>query len=170
MASSLTPRSTARSSSLTVTGRQCGSIRSLRVSDGVEDQYISSWVNGIPGIMLQVQRQPGTNTVEIVDNIRKLIPRFFSMMPPSVNLSVEYDRSVPIRKSVEDVQFTLLLAIFLVILVIFLFLRNISATIMPSLALPMSIMGTFAVMYLFGYTIDTLIVAGADPVGRLRGR
>lgn len=126
------------------------------VSDGIEDQYISSWVNGIPGIMLQVQRQPGTNTVEIVDNIRKMIPRFFSMIPPSVNLSVEYDRSVPIRKSVADVQFTLLLAIILVVLVIFLFLRNISATIMPSLALPMSIMGTFAVMYLFGYTIDTL--------------
>ncbi len=126
------------------------------VSDGVEDQYISSWVNGIPGIMLQVQRQPGTNAVEIVDNIRKLIPRFFSMIPPSVNLSVEFDRSIPVRKSVEDVQFTLLLAIFLVILVIFLFLRNISATIMPSLALPMSIVGTFAVMYLFGYTIDTL--------------
>jgi len=126
------------------------------VSDGIQDQYISSWVNGIPGIMLQIQRQPGTNTVEIVDNIRKLIPRFLSMIPPSVNLSVEFDRSVPIRESVDDVQFTLLLAIFLVILVIFLFLRNVSATIMPSLALPMSIMGTFAVMYLFGYTIDTL--------------
>ena len=126
------------------------------VNDGVEDQYIASWVNGIPGIMLQVQRQPGTNTVEIVDNIRKMIPRFFAMIPPSVNLSVEFDRSIPIRRSVDDVQFTLLLAIFLVILVIFLFLRNVSATIMPSLALPMSIVGTFAVMYLFGYTIDTL--------------
>jgi len=126
------------------------------VTDGVQDQYIASWVNGIPGIMLQVQRQPGTNTVEIVDNIRKMIPRFFAMIPPSVNLSIEFDRSVPIRKSVDDVQFTLMLAIFLVILVIFLFLRNVSATIMPSLALPMSIVGTFAVMYLFGYTIDTL--------------
>ncbi len=126
------------------------------VNDGVEDQYIASWVNGIPGIMLQVQRQPGTNTVEIVDNIRKMIPRFLAMVPPSVNLSVEFDRSIPVRKSVDDVQFTLLLAIFLVILVIFLFLRNVSATIMPSLALPMSIVGTFAVMYLFGYTIDTL--------------
>ena len=77
-------------------------------------------------------------------------------MPPSVNLSVEYDRSVPIRESVDDVQFTLLLAVCLVILVIFLFLRNISATIMPSLALPMAIMGTFAVMYMLGYTIDTM--------------
>jgi HAE1 family hydrophobic/amphiphilic exporter-1 len=126
------------------------------VSDGVEDRYIANWVNGIPGIMLSVQRQPGTNTIDIVNNIRKLIPRFYSLLPPSIDLSVEYDRSVPIRQSVDDVQFTLLLAVFLVILVIFLFLRNISATIMPSLALPMAIMGTFAVMYLLGYTIDTL--------------
>ncbi len=130
--------------------------RVATVNDGVQDRYVASWVNGIPGILLQVQRQPGTNTVEIVDNIRKMIPRFFGMIPPSVNLSVEFDRSIPIRRSVDDVQFTLMLAIFLVILVIFLFLRNISATIMPSLALPMSIVGTFAVMYLFGYTIDTL--------------
>ena len=126
------------------------------VSDGVQDQYVANWVNGVPGIMLAVQRQPGTNTIEIVNNIRKLIPRFYSMVPPSIHLSVEYDRSVPIRESVNDVKFTLLLAVFLVILVIFLFLRNVSATIMPSLALPMAIMGTFAVMYLLGYTIDTL--------------
>ena len=126
------------------------------VSDGVQDQYIANWVNGVPGIMLSVQRQPGTNTIEIVNRIRTLIPHFFSMIPPSVNLSVEYDRSAPIRESVNDVEFTLLLAILLVILVIFLFLRNISATVMPSLALPLAIMGTFAVMYLLGYTIDTL--------------
>jgi HAE1 family hydrophobic/amphiphilic exporter-1 len=126
------------------------------VRDGVEDQYVASWVNGVPGIMLSVQRQPGTNTIDIVNRVRKLIPGFYSMVPPSINLSVEYDRSVPIRRSVDDVQFTLLLAVFLVILVIFLFLRNVSATIMPSLALPMAITGTFAVMYLLGYTIDTL--------------
>jgi HAE1 family hydrophobic/amphiphilic exporter-1 len=126
------------------------------VRDGVQDQYIANWVNGVPGIMLSVQRQPGTNTIDIVNRVRKLIPGFYSIVPPSIDLSVEYDRSVPIRRSVDDVQFTLLLAVFLVILVIFLFLRNVSATIMPSLALPMAIMGTFAVMYLFGYTIDTL--------------
>jgi HAE1 family hydrophobic/amphiphilic exporter-1 len=126
------------------------------VRDGVEDRYVANWVNGVPGIMLSVQRQPGTNTIDIVNRIRKLIPGFYSIVPPSINLSVEYDRSVPIRRSVDDVQFTLLLAVFLVILVIFLFLRNVSATIMPSLALPMAIMGTFAVMYLLGYTIDTL--------------
>jgi HAE1 family hydrophobic/amphiphilic exporter-1 len=126
------------------------------VSDGVQDRYVANWINNVPGIMLAVQRQPGTNTIEIVQNIRKLIPRFYSMVPPSVHLSIEYDRSVPIRDSVNDVKFTLLLAISLVILVIFLFLRNASATLIPSLALPMAIVGTFAVMYLFGYTVDNL--------------
>jgi hydrophobic/amphiphilic exporter-1 (mainly G- bacteria), HAE1 family len=126
------------------------------VNDGVQDRYVENWVNGIPGIMLAVQRQPGTNTIEIVNRIRKLIPHFYTLIPPSINLSIEYDRSVPIRASVNDVKFTLLLAVVLVILVIFLFLRNASATVIPSLALPMSIVGTFAVMYLLGYTIDNL--------------
>jgi HAE1 family hydrophobic/amphiphilic exporter-1 len=130
------------------------------VSDGVQDRYVAAWVNGIPGIQLQVQRQPGTNTIDIVNRLRQLIPRFYSMVPPSVRLSVEYDRSVPIRESVDDVEFTLVLAVCLVILVIFLFLRNVSATIMPSLALPMAIVGTFAVMYVLGYTIDTLSLLG----------
>src|SRR6202167_3425267 len=126
------------------------------VNDGIQDLYVADWINNVPGIMLAVQRQPGTNTIEIVNNIRKLIPHFYAVVPPSINLSVEYDHSVPIRDSVNDVKFTLLLAIFLVILVIFLFLRNASATIIPRLALPMSIMGTFAVMYLLDYTVDNL--------------
>jgi HAE1 family hydrophobic/amphiphilic exporter-1 len=126
------------------------------VRDGVQDEYVANWINNVPGIMLAVQRQPGTNTIKIVNDIREMIPRFYSMVPPSIELSVEYDRSVPIRESVNDVKFTLLLAICLVILVIFLFLRNASATLIPSLALPMAIVGTFAVMYLFGYTIDNL--------------
>jgi hydrophobic/amphiphilic exporter-1 (mainly G- bacteria), HAE1 family len=126
------------------------------VNNGVEDQYVATWINNIPGIVLGVQRQPGTNTIDIVNRIRQLIPRFYSQVPPSINLSIEYDRSVPIRQSVNDVKFTLLLAIALVVLVIFLFLRNASATVIPSLALPMAIVGTFAVMYLLGYTIDTL--------------
>jgi HAE1 family hydrophobic/amphiphilic exporter-1 len=126
------------------------------VTNGVQDQYVANWINGIPGIMLAVQRQPGTNTIDIVNRIRKLIPRFYSMVPPSIELSIEYDRSVPIQESVNDVRFTLMLAVFLVILVIFLFLRNVSATIIPSLALPMAIVGTFAVMYLLDYTIDNL--------------
>jgi len=126
------------------------------VTDGIEDVYVANWINNIPGIMLAVQRQPGTNTIDIVNNVRKLIPHFYAVVPPSIHLSVEYDRSISIRESVNDVKFTLLLAIFLVILVIFLFLRNASATIIPSMAVPMAIMGTFAVMYLLGYTIDNL--------------
>ncbi|MGH9502691.1 MAG: efflux RND transporter permease subunit [Terriglobales bacterium] len=126
------------------------------VNNGIQDIYVANWINSIPGIMLAVQRQPGTNTIDIVNNIRKLIPRFYAVVPPSIQLSVEYDRSVPIRASVSDVKFTLLLAVFLVVLVIFLFLRNASATIIPSMALPMAIMGTFAVMYLLGYTVDNL--------------
>jgi hydrophobic/amphiphilic exporter-1 (mainly G- bacteria), HAE1 family len=127
-----------------------------KVSDGVQDMYVANWINNVPGIMLAVQRQPGTNTIEIVNSIRKLIPKFYSTLPPSIFLSIEYDRSVPIHESVNDVKFTLLLAVCLVILVIFLFLRNASATLIPSLALPMAIIGTFAVMYLLGYTIDNL--------------
>jgi hydrophobic/amphiphilic exporter-1 (mainly G- bacteria), HAE1 family len=126
------------------------------VKNGIQDIYVANWINNIPGIMLAVQRQPGTNTIDIVNNIRKLIPHFYAVVPPSIHLSVEYDRSVPIRQSVDDVKFTLLLAVFLVVLVIFLFLRNVSATIIPSMALPMAIMGTFAVMYLLGYTVDNL--------------
>ena len=126
------------------------------VIDGIQDNYVANWINGVPGILLAVQRQPGTNTIDIVKEIRKLLPRFYSILPPSIHLSIEYDRSVSIEESVNDVKFTLVLAIFLVVLVIFLFLRNASATVIPSVALPMAIMGTFAVMYLLGYTIDNL--------------
>jgi HAE1 family hydrophobic/amphiphilic exporter-1 len=127
-----------------------------QVIDSVQTDKVASWYNGVRAIVLAIQRQPGTNTVEVVDAIRKLLPTFRSQVPASVNLNVLYDRSISIRDSVHDVEFTLLLAICLVILVIFLFLRNLSATIIPSLALPMSIVGTFAAMYLLGYTIDNL--------------
>ena len=105
------------------------------VSDSVQDNRQAGWINAEPGIILAVQRQPGTNTIAIVDAIRKLLPRFRSIMPPAMHLSIEYDRSISIRQSVNDVKFTLFLAICLVVLVIFLFLRNLSATVIPSLAL-----------------------------------
>ncbi len=127
-----------------------------RVIDSVENDKIASWFNGARSVILAVQRQPGTNTVEVVDNIKALFPNFRELMPLSVRLDVLYDRSASIRDSVHDVKFTLLLTIGLVILVIFLFLRNISATVIPSLALPMSIVGTFAVMYLLDYSLDNL--------------
>lgn len=127
-----------------------------RVADSVQNDKIASWFNNTRAIVLSIQRQPGANTVEVVDNIKKLLPQLRAQIPASVNVEILYDRSESIRASVDDVQFTLLLAVCLVVMVIFLFLRNLSATIIPSLALPISIIGTFAVMSLLGYSIDNL--------------
>src|SRR3989475_4776360 len=127
-----------------------------RVIDSVQTDKVASWYKDERAVILAIQRQPGTNTIEVVDSIKKILPTFTAQLPASVNLNILYDRSVSIRSSVEDVQFTLLLAIALVVLVIFLFLRNVSATIIPSLALPLSIVGTFAAMHMLGYTIDNL--------------
>ena len=124
--------------------------------DSVENDKIASWFNDTRAIVLAIQRQPGANTVEVVNSIKALLPTFRAQIPASVNLDILYDRSVSIRESVRDVKFTLMLTIALVVLVIFLFLRNLSATIIPSLALPMSIVGTFAVMYLLDYSVDNL--------------
>ena len=126
------------------------------VFDSVENDKTASWFNGDRAIVLAIQRQPGTNTVEVVDAIKKLLPQMQQQMPAGIKLGTLYDRSISIRDSVNDVKFTLLLTIALVVMVIFLFLRNISATIIPSLALPMSIVGTFSVMYLLGYSLDNL--------------
>ncbi|HET7750503.1 MAG TPA: efflux RND transporter permease subunit, partial [Terriglobales bacterium] len=126
------------------------------VYDSIRDTKLSNWINGVPGVILAVQRQPGTNTIEIVTAVKKLLPAFRAILPPSMRLAIEYDRSVTIQQSVDDVKFSLFLAIALVVLVIFLFLRNASATLIPSLALPMSIIGTFAVMYLLGFTVDNI--------------
>ncbi|MGA7936234.1 MAG: efflux RND transporter permease subunit, partial [Kovacikia sp.] len=115
-----------------------------------------SWYNDTRAIVLTIQRQPGTNTVQVVDTITKLLPTLSSQIPASVEIGVLYDASQSIRDSVADVQFTLVLTITLVILVIFLFLRNLSATVIPSLALPVSLIGTFAVMYLLHYSLDNL--------------
>jgi HAE1 family hydrophobic/amphiphilic exporter-1 len=127
-----------------------------RVIDSVENDKVANWLDGARSIVLAVQRQPGTNTVEVADSIKKLIPTFRSQLPASIDLTVLYDRSVSIRESIHDVQFTLLLSMMLVILVIFLFLRNLSATLIPSLALPMSVIGTFAVMHAMGFSLDNL--------------
>jgi len=127
-----------------------------RVIDSVENDKIASWYNINRAIVLAIQRQPGTNTVEVVNSIKQLLPSLRNQIPASVNLAVLYDRSVSIRDSVNDVKFTLFLALCLVVLVIFLFLRNVSATVIPSLALPMSIVGTFAIMYQLNYTLDNL--------------
>ncbi|HSM98003.1 MAG TPA: multidrug efflux RND transporter permease subunit, partial [Gallionella sp.] len=127
-----------------------------RVVNGVQTDKVAAWYNGERGIVLAIQRQPGTNTIEVVDAIKNLLPVFRAQVPPSVNINILYDRSESIRDSVNDVQFTLMLALALVVMVIFLFLRNLSATVIPSMALPMSIVGTFSIMYLLGYSVDNL--------------
>ena len=127
-----------------------------RVIDSVENDKVANWYKNERAVVLAIQRQPGTNTVEVVDSIKKLLPDFRIQIPPSVKMEVLYDRSVSIRESVRDVKFTLLLALCLVVLVIFLFLRNISATVIPSLALPFSIIGTFAAMYLLGFSVNNI--------------
>jgi len=126
------------------------------VIDSVENDKSVSWLGEQPAVALGIQRQPGTNTIEVVDGIKKLLPQFRSQIPASVQLRTIYDASISIRDSIADVKFTLLLTVCLVVMVIFLFLRNISATAIPSFAVPLAIVGTFAAMYLLGYTVDNL--------------
>ena len=126
------------------------------VVDSVENSRLATRYNGQQVVTLTIQRQPGTNTVAVVDAIRNLLPAFRQQLPASIKLDVLYDRSESIRESVNDVQFSLLLAIGLVVLVIFLFLRNVRATFIPTLALPTSIVFTFAIMYLLGFSLDNL--------------
>ena len=126
------------------------------VYDGVENPRNGSWYNGKPALYLGIQRQPGTNTVEVVDAVKELLPELQAQLPGAIQMTIRSDRSVSIRESVHDVKFTLVLTVVLVVLVIFLFLRNLSATIIPSLALPFSIVGTFAIMWALNYSLDNL--------------
>ena len=127
-----------------------------RVYDGVQNDKGGATLNGQEGVVLAIQKQPGTNTIQVVEDIKAILPQFERSLPAGANLDVIYDRSQSIRESVSDVKFSLILALALVVLVIFVFLRNVSATVIPSLALPMSIVGTFAVMYALGFSIDNL--------------
>ena len=127
-----------------------------RVIDSVENDRVASWYNDDRAIILTIQRQPGTNTVKVVDTIKNLLPSIRTQIPASIELGVMYDAAQSVRDSVDDVKFTLVLTIGLVILVIFLFLRNLSATIIPSLALPVSLIGTFAVMQQLNFSLDNL--------------
>jgi len=127
-----------------------------RVLDDVQNNRTAGWFDGNRAIILAVQRQPGTNTVEVADGVKAALAAMAPTLPASVRIQTLYDRSISIRDSVNDVKLTLFVTLCLVVLVIFLFLRNLSATIIPSLALPFSIVGTFAVMYLLGYSLDNL--------------
>ena len=124
------------------------------VINSIEDDKNVGWYNETRGIVLAIQRQPGANTVQVIDRIRELLPTFKAQLPGGVNLDILYDRSKSIRESLHDVQFTLVLALALVVLVIFFFLRNVRATLIPSVAIPLSIVGTFGVMYLLGFSVN----------------
>jgi multidrug efflux pump len=126
------------------------------IVDGAENMYLEAWTNTTPGVIVNVQRQPGANVIQVVDRIKALMPQLQSSLPESVHLSILTDRTITIRASVHDVLMELLLAIVLVILVIFLFLHNVRATIVPSVAVPLSLIGTFGVMYLLGFSINNL--------------
>ncbi len=127
-----------------------------RVVDAVENDKVATWFNGTRAIVIAVQRQPDANTVEVVDSVRARLPNFRAQVPPSIEMQPLFDRSIGIRQAVFDVQETLLIAIGLVILVIFMFLRSASATIIPALAVPVSLIGTCAAMYAFGFSINNM--------------
>ena len=126
------------------------------VVDSVEDEQLAAWVGKKPAVLVDIQRQPGANIIQTVDRIKQLLPKLTASIPPSVKVSILTDRTQTIRASVHDVQFTLLLTVFLVILVIFIFLRRVWATVIPSVALPLSLIGTFGIMYLAGFSLDNL--------------
>ncbi len=127
-----------------------------RVVEGAENELQAAWVNTMPAVILNVRRQPGANIITVVDRIKRLLPQLQSTLPASVHVALLTDRTITIRASVQDVEFELMLTVALVIMVIFLFLRSLSATVIPSVAVPISLIGTFGVMYLLGYSLDNL--------------
>src|SRR5476649_2290262 len=126
------------------------------VIDDTENVKQAAWMNNVPAVILNIQRQPGANIIEVVDRVKKLLPQLRSSLPSSVDIAILTDRTTTIRASVHDVEFELMLTVGLVVMVIFLFLRNVSATIIPSVAVPLSLVGTFGVMYLLGYSLNNL--------------
>jgi multidrug efflux pump len=126
------------------------------IVDGAENNKLAAWKDTLPGVIMNIQRQPGANVIDVVDQIKKKLPTLTQSMPASVEVSVLTDRTVTVRASVEDVQFELMLAVVLVVLVIFIFLRNIPATIIPSFSVPLSLVGTFGLMYLAGFSLNNL--------------
>jgi multidrug efflux pump len=127
-----------------------------RAMQGAENTKLGAWANTTPAVILNVQRQPGANVIQVVDNIKRLLPQLTRDLPPALNVAVLTDRTTTIRASVADVEFELLLAVALVVMVIFLFLRNLPATVIPSLSVPLSLVGTFGAMYLLGFSLDNL--------------
>src|SRR5690242_14517971 len=126
------------------------------VVDGAQNDYLAAWMNAVPAVILNIQRQPGANVIEVADRIRELLPQLTQGLPAAIDVALLTDRTVTIRASVRDVEFELMLAVVLVVLVIFVFLRSVRATIIPSLSVPLSLVGTFGAMYLLGFSLDNL--------------
>jgi multidrug efflux pump len=126
------------------------------VVDGAENVRQAAWMNDVPAVIVNIQRQPGANIIDVVERVKHLLPKLKESLPASVNIEILTDRTITIRASVEDVQFELMLTVGLVVLVIFMFLRNFAATVIPSVAVPLSLIGTFAVMYMLGYSLNNL--------------
>ena len=126
------------------------------VVDDVENVRQAAWMNETPAVIVNIQRQPGANIIQVVDRVKALLPLLQSNLPAAVHVTVLTDRTITIRASVKDVEFELMLTVALVVMVIFLFLRNVRATIIPSVAVPLSLVGTFGVMYLAGYSLNNL--------------
>ena len=145
--------------SLVVAYRNNAPVRLTDVAEAIDDAENvrqAAWINNSPAVIVNIQRQPGANVIEVVDRVKRLLPQLQGSLPPTVHVSVLTDRTTTIRASVKDVQFELMLAVVLVVLVIFLFLRNMAATTIPSVAVPLSLVGTFGVMYLLGFSLNNL--------------
>ncbi len=152
-------RSAAEYSRIVVAFRNGAPLYLADVADVIEDAEnvrLAAWMNDVPAVIVNIQRQPGANVIEVVDRVKRLLPQLQAALPASIDLAVLTDRTVTIRASVRDVQIELLLAVALVVMVIFLYLRNVAATIIPSVAVPLSLVGTFGVMYLAGFSINNL--------------
>ncbi|MBI3715739.1 MAG: MdtB/MuxB family multidrug efflux RND transporter permease subunit [Betaproteobacteria bacterium] len=152
-------RSAAEYKNIVIAYRAGAPIMLSDVADVIEDAEnikLAAWMNDTPAIILNIQRQPGANVIEVVDRVKQMLPALTATLPASVDIKVLTDRTVTIRASVRDVQFELMLAVALVVMVIFVFLRNVSATIIPSVAVPLSLVGTFGVMYLADFSINNL--------------
>jgi multidrug efflux pump len=148
---------------ITVAYRNGGPVRLSDVADVIDDTENvrqAAWMNDTPAVILNIQRQPGANIIGVVDRIKKLLPQLKASLPSAIEVTVLTDRTTTIRASVEDVQFELILTVALVVMVIFLFLRNLAATVIPSVAVPLSLVGTFGVMYLLGYSLNNLTLMG----------
>src|SRR3979411_240483 len=133
------------------------------VIDGAENNRLAAWANELPAIIVNIQRQPGANVIEVVDRIKSLLPQLQASLPNAIDVAVLTDRTLNIRASVRDVEFELTLAVVLVVMVIFVFLRSTRATIIPSLSVPLSLVGTLGIMYLFGFSLNTLSLM-APPI------